>query len=167
MTIHLIVVEIFLSGPKWWTDRRRPPCGGEVKLNLSRWETLTCSEKHLFVLSAQSQWNQERFLKLAVYWRNTFTQGLTVVHIKLSLRFMFFSTKQRRGARLSAARCTWASANYIIGLAAACDWILLTYFLCSQQAADSTLQTTQTILSFKAESPHRQPRWGLWVIMRR
>lgn len=39
-----------------------------------------------------------------------------------------------------SACCTWASANYIIGLAAVCDWILLTHFLTLQWAADSTLQ---------------------------
>lgn len=39
-----------------------------------------------------------------------------------------------------SACCTGASANYIIGLAAVCDWILLTHFLTLQRAADSTLQ---------------------------
>ncbi len=26
MAMHPIVVEIFQSGPKWWTDQPTPPC---------------------------------------------------------------------------------------------------------------------------------------------
>ncbi len=47
------------------------------------------------VLWTQSQLNQDCFLKSAVYRRNTFSQGLTVVHThvkttKVSLHFRFF-----------------------------------------------------------------------------
>lgn len=86
-------------------------------------------------------------------------------HQNLSTSSLFHQTDSRY-FHLSAARHTWTSANNIIGLASVCDWILLTDFLCSQWTADSTLHTVQP-QRFKAESPHRRPRWGLWVIIRR
>lgn len=61
-----------------------------------------------------------------------------------SARVSLWSAQTQNHLHISCTtRHTWALANYIIGLAAACDWIPLTNFLHSQRAADSTLQNIQ------------------------